>query len=179
MELRAENGRPSQTEGRSPREIRVYDHLDAIGIRYRRVDHPPVHTMEDCEAADAVLGATLCKNLVLCNRQETAFYLLLMPSDKPFKTKDLSAQIGSSRLSFASAERMEELLGVTPGCATVMGLLQDVQGKVKLLIDRDLCNVAEFGCHPCVNTASIAFATADLFETLLPSLHREPTIVTL
>ncbi len=179
MELRMEHGRPSDLEGRSPREIRVYDHLDSLGIAYRRVDHPPVHTMEDCEAADAVLGATLCKNLVLCNRQETAFYLLLMPSDKPFKTKDLSAQIGSARLSFASAERMEELLGVTPGCASVMGLLQDTAEAVQLLIDRDLCEAEMFGCHPCVNTVSVAFSTADLLERLLPSLHHTPIYVNL
>ncbi len=179
MELRLENGRPSNVEARLPREMRVYDHLDALGICYRRVDHPPVYTMEDCEAADAVLGTTLCKNLVLCNRQETAFYLLLMPSDKPFKTKDLSAQIGSARLSFASAERMEELLGVTPGCASVMGLLQDTAGAVQLLIDRDLCEAADFGCHPCVNTASIAFSTADLLKVLLPSLHHVPVYVNL
>jgi Ala-tRNA(Pro) deacylase len=179
MELRVENGRPADLAGRSPRETRVYDHLDAIGVAYRRVDHPPVHTMEDCAAADAVLGATLCKNLVLCNRQETAFYLLLMPSDKPFKTKDLSAQIGSARLSFASAERMETLLSVTPGCASVMGLLHDTACAVQLLIDRDLCAAAQFGCHPCVNTTSIAFSTADFLEKLLPSLGHTPIYVDL
>lgn len=179
MSIRVENGRPASAAGRSPREMRVYDVLDALGIAYRRADHPPVLTMEDCLAADEALGVTLCKNLVLCNRQETAFYLLLMPSDKPFRTKELSAQIGSARLSFASAERMESLLGVTPGCASVMGLMNDTAGAVTLLIDRDLCTAAEFGCHPCVNTASIAFSSEDLFLSLLPALKHTPTYVKL
>ncbi|MBE6757099.1 MAG: prolyl-tRNA synthetase associated domain-containing protein [Ruminococcaceae bacterium] len=179
MELRVENGRPSVTEGRSPREMRVYDFLDSLEVAYRRVDHPAVATMEDCVAPKAALGAPLCKNLVLCNRQETAFYLLLMPGEKPFRTKDLSAQIGSARLSFASPERMEELLGVTPGCASVMGLLHDTVGKVQLLIDRDLLEEATFGCHPCVTTASIAFPTDVLLRTVLPALKRNPRLVTL
>lgn len=179
MELRVENGRPSDAEGRPPREMRVYDFLDAIGVDWRRVDHPPVATMEDCIAPKAALGAPLCKNLVLCNRQETAFYLLLMPGEKPFRTKDLSGQIGSSRLSFASAERMEALLGVTPGCASVMGLLQDTENTVRLLIDRDLLQEPTFGCHPCVNTASLAFSTEEFLAKVLPALKHEPTYVEL
>ncbi len=179
MNLQVENGRPSDTEGRSPREMRVYDFLDSLGVDFRRVDHPAVATMEDCIAPKAALGAPLCKNLVLCNRQETAFYLLLMPGEKPFRTKDLSSQINSARLSFASAEKMEELLGVTPGCASVMGLLNDTAGKVQLLIDRDLMEEPTFGCHPCVTTASIAFPTEVLLRTVLPAMKRNPRLVTL
>jgi len=179
MNLQVENGRPSFAEGRSPREMRVYDFLDGLGVAYRRVDHAAVATMEDCVAPKAALGAPLCKNLVLCNRQETAFYLLLMPGEKPFRTKDLSVQINSARLSFASPERMEELLGVTPGCASVMGLLHDTAGRVQLLIDRDLLEEETFGCHPCVTTASIAFSTEVLLRTVLPALKHQARLVTL
>ena len=101
------NGRPTDTQGRLDKEIRVYDFLDSLGVTYQRIDHEAAMTMEACEEIDRTLKATICKNLLLCNRQETQFYLLMLPGDKVFKTKELSAQIGSSRLSFAKAEYME------------------------------------------------------------------------
>jgi len=122
---------------------------------------------------DKGLGVKMCKKLVLCNRQKTDYYLLLMPGDKVFKTKELSTQINSARLSFASGEVMEELLGVLPGSASVLGLLKDTNGNVQLLIDKDLLQEEYFGCHPCKNTSSIRFATKDLLEKILPSLQHE------
>ena len=148
------DGRPGNTEGRPDKEIRVYDFLDSLGIAYKRVDHEAAMTMEACEEIDRTLsegvekGVAICKNLFLCNRQATDFYLLLIPGDKPFKTKYLSAQIGSSRLSFAKPEYMEQYLDITPGSVSVMGLMNDKEKKVRLLIDEDVLLDEYFACHP-------------------------------
>lgn len=172
-------GRPESREGRLDKEMRVYDLLDSLGVEYERIDHEPAMTMEICEQIDASLGALICKNLFLCNRQQTDFYLLMMPADKPFKTKDLSAQIGSSRLSFATAEFMEEFLDITPGSVSVMGLMNDKDKRVRLLIDADVLKEEYVGCHPCINTSSLRLRTADLRDKIIPALAHEPTVVTL
>jgi len=163
------NGRPENTEGRLPREVRTYDFLDRAGIGYMRVDHPEnaAMTMEACKAIDDVLGIPMCKNLFLTNRQQTVFYLLLMPGEKPFKTKELSSQINSARLSFATPEHMLSLLDIEPGAVSLMGLMNDAEKKVNLLIDEDLMNAEYLGCHPCVNTASLRLKTADAFGPFL------------
>ena len=172
-------GRPNSAEGRLDKEMRVYDLLDDLGVDYERIDHEPAMTMEICEQIDASLGALICKNLFLCNRQQTDFYLLMMPAAKPFKTKDLSAQIGSSRLSFATAEFMEEFLDITPGSVSVMGLMNDKDKRVRLLIDADVLKEEYVGCHPCINTSSLRLRTEDLREKIIPALAHEPTVVTL
>lgn len=174
-----ETGRPAFCENRLPKEIRVYDFLADLGIEFSRVDHEHADTMEVCAEIEKVLGCGICKNLFLCNRQETAFYLLMMPADKPFKTKDLSAQIGSSRLSFGSAENMEKYLDITPGSVSVLGLMNDREGKVKLLIDEDLLQDEKIGCHPCINTSSLAINTADLLDKVIPALGHEMQTVKL
>lgn len=181
MELKLQNGRPENTDNRLDKEIRVYDFLDKLEIKYQRVDHEEAMTMEACEAIDRVLGddTTICKNLFLCNRQETNFYLLLMPGDKPFKTKDLSAQINSARLSFAKPEYMEKYLDITPGSVSVLGLMNDHEKKVQLLIDEDVLKDPYFGCHPCINTSSLKFTTNDFTEKIIPALEHEPIIVNL
>ena len=172
-------GRPENTEGRLEKEIAVYDFLDSLGIEYKRADHEALMTMEACEAVDQLLGAQICKNLFLCNRQETNFYLLLMPGDKPFKTKDLSAQINSARLSFAKPEYMEKYLDITPGSVSVMGLMNDHDKKVQLLIDEDVMKNSYFGCHPCINTSSLKFTTEDLKNKIIPELEHAPLMVNL
>ena len=174
-----EQGRPASTEGRLKKEIKAYDFLDSLGIEYERADHEPAMTMEECLLIDASLGAKTCKNLFLANRQQTAFYLLLIPGDKPFKTKDISNQIGSSRLSFGSHELMEELLDITPGSLTVLGLMNDLDRDVTLLIDEDVLSEEYFGCHPCINTSTVKFRTADLTEKVIPALKHRPTMVNL
>ena len=174
-----ECGRPQNFAERLPKEQRCYDLLDSLGILYDRVDHPAAMTMEDCAAVDQVLEAPTCKNLLLCNRQCTAFYLLLIPGDKIFKTKDLSAQIGSSRLSFASGEYMEQLLDITPGSLSILGLMNDKEDRVQLLIDEDVLKGEYIGCHPCINTSSLRLRTADLVEKLIPALGHPPRTVTL
>lgn len=179
MEL--QNGRPETTSGRLDKEIRVYDLLDKLGIAYQRIDHEATMTMEACEEVDRILGddTTICKNLFLCNRQETNFYLLLMPGDKPFKTKDLSAQINSARLSFAKPEYMEKYLDITPGSVSVLGLMNDSEKKVQLLIDEDVMKEPYFGCHPCINTSSLKFTTEDLTRKIIPALGHDPITVSL
>ena len=180
-EMELQKGRPENTDNRLDKEIRVYDFLDKLGIQYQRIDHEAAMTMEACEEIDRALGdnTTICKNLFLCNRQETDFYLLLMPGDKPFKTKDLSAQIHSSRLSFAKPEYMEKYLDITPGSVSVLGLMNDSEKKVQLLIDEDIMKEPYFGCHPCINTSSLKFTTEDLMQKIIPALEHTPVTVTL
>ena len=173
------NGRPTDTQGRLDKEIRVYDFLDSLGVSYQRIDHEAAMTMEACEEIDRTLEATICKNLLLCNRQETQFYLLMLPGDKVFKTKELSAQIGSSRLSFAKAEYMEQYLDITPGSLSVLGLMNDKDKMVRLLIDEDVLTGEYIGCHPCINTSSLKFRTEDLLNKILPAIHHNYTIVDL
>ena len=173
------HGRPETNEGRLSKEIRVYDLLDSLGISFERVDHAPAMTMEVCAAIDEVLEATICKNLLLCNRQGTAFYLLMLPGNKVFKTSVLSKQIGSSRLSFASAEAMEQFLDITPGSVSVMGLMNDHDNRVQLIMDKDVLAGEFIGCHPCINTSSLRFKTADLMEKILPAMGHEPIFVDL
>ena len=177
MELH--KGRPADITGRLEKEIRTYDLLDRLGVEYERIDHEPAMTMEDCKEVDQLLEAVICKNLFLCNRQKTAFYLLMIPDTKVFHTKDLSAQIGSARLSFAKPEYMEEFLDITPGSVSVMGLMNDIEHKVQLLIDEDILKKEYFGCHPCVNTSSLKFKTTDLMERIIPALEHTPKMVTL
>ena len=172
-------GRPADLTGRLEKERESYDLLDRLGIAYQRTDHEPTATMEVCKEIDEVLGLMICKNLFLCNRQKTKFYLLLMPGDKPFRTKELSAQIGSSRLSFGGPEDMERLLNVTPGSVSVLGLMYDREGQVQLLIDADVLEEPFFGCHPCINTSSLKLLTRELTEVLLPALGHEMTVVRL
>lgn len=171
MEL--QKGRPADTTGRLEKEIRTYDLLDRLGVEYDRVDHEAAMTMEVCQEIDAVLQAVICKNLFLCNRQETLFYLLMIPDTKVFHTKDLSAQIGSARLSFAKPEYMEQFLDITPGSVSVMGLMNDTEHRVKLLIDEDVLASEYVGCHPCINTSSIRFRTSDLVEKILPAMKHD------
>lgn len=170
-------GRPADT--RTPREERCYDLLDSLGVEYYRVDHEHADTIQDCELVENLLGAKICKNLFLTNRQQTDFYLLIMPGEKPFKTKLLSKQINTARLSFGTPEQMERYLDTLPGSASVLGLMNDRENRVQLLVDRNLLNEETFGCHPCQNTSSLRFRTAELFERILPAMHHEPTFVEL
>lgn len=165
--------------GRLEKEMQCYDLLEKYQIPFTGLDHPPAMTVDDCHNADTLLGIHICKNLFLCNRQKTKFYLLLMPGKKAFRTKQLSAQIQSARLSFASPEYMEQLLNLTPGSVTVMGLMFDPECKVQLLIDRDVLKEEYFGFHPCINTSSLRISTKDLMDKLVPALAHEPIFVDL
>lgn len=197
MTLTIYKGRPGNITGRQEREVRVYDLLDSIGVDYDRLDHAPAMTMEVCDAVNATFGrmtleefkaedsndrtkhAIICKNLFLCNRQKTKFYLLMIPGDKKFLTKNLSAQINSARLSFAGEEDMLKFLDVTPGSVSVLGLMNDHGHIVQLLIDSDVLQSEYVGCHPCINTSSLRMKTKDLMEKVIPALQHEPVIVNL
>ncbi len=172
-------GAPEDLALRLPRERRVYEFLDGLHMPYSRIDHDPAGTMELCAAIEGTLGAPICKNLLLCNRQCTAFYLLLMPGDKNFRTSELSKKIGSSRLSFGAPEYMERFLDTAPGSLSVLGLMNDREGAVRLLIDEDVLKGPYVGCHPCVNTSTLRLSTQDLVRTVLPALGHEPTYVSL
>ena len=157
--------------------MRTYDFLDGLGIRYQRTDHEPANNMEACNAIDAVLGVIICKNLFLCNRQKTNYYLLMMPGDKKFKTKELSKQINSARLSFAEPEDMLKYLDIEPGAVSIMGLMNDGGHQVRLLIDEDVLKGEEIGCHPCVCTSSLKLKTRDVLEKFLPATGHEYEVV--
>ncbi len=173
-------GRPANVSGRLPREIRTYDLLDQLGISYVRLDHTAAYTIEDCHGIDQKLGIEICKNLFLCNAQNTAFYLLMMLGTKKFRTAVLSKEIGSARLSFASSDYMEEYLDITPGSVSILGLMNDKDLHVRLLIDEDVINGHEYiGCHPCVNTSSLRIRTKDILEKFLPYIRHPYTVVTL
>lgn len=177
--LKLEKGRPVDCTGRLEKEIRTYDFLDKLNIEYERIDHEELNTMAACEEVDKLLGATICKNLFLCNSQKTNFYLLMMPGDKKFITKELSAQIGSARLSFASPEFMERFLDITPGSVSVMGLMNDNDKQVRLLVDEEVLRGEYIGCHPCINTASLKLKTEDLIHKIIPAMNHDITIVKL
>ena len=177
--LQLMEGRPADCSGRLEKEIRSYDLLDRLGVRYQRIDHEAAMTMEACVEIDKALDATICKNLLLCNRQKTDFYLLMIPGWKVFKTSELSKKIGSSRLSFAPSEYMEEFLDITPGSVSVLGLMNDKNNRVKLLIDADVLKGEFVGCHPCINTSSLRLRTVDLTEKVIPAMGHEPTVVVL
>ena len=177
--MHLEQGRPLHCDNRLDKEIRVYDFLDKLGIFYERVDHEAAMTMEACAEIDQVLQAAMCKNLLLCNRQCTDFYLLLLPGEKQFKTSVLSKQIGASRLSFASGDYMEAFLDITPGSLSVLGLMNDKEHRVQLLIDEDLLTAEYMGCHPCVNTASLRLKTEDLLHKIIPAMRHTPRFVCL
>jgi Ala-tRNA(Pro) deacylase len=165
------NGRPSSLSNRSQAEIRTYDFLDKLGISYTTVCHAPAATMEECQAIETELQAPICKNLFLCNRQQTQFYLLMLPGDKVFKTKYLSSQLGCARLSFADEAHMTAMLDIHPGAVSPMGLINETEGKVQLIIDQDLLTLSHIGCHPCVNTATLRLALPDLLNCFLPATN--------
>lgn len=173
------HGRLKDESGRLSKEIKTYDLLDRLGVAFDRIDHEPAMTMEACAEIDKAFGMSICKNLFLCNRQCTQFYILLIPDGKRFKTKDLSAQLGVARLSFGDSGHMERLLDITPGSLSVMGLMNDTENRVRLLIDEDVLKCELFGCHPCINTSSVRIKTSDLTGRVIPALLHEPVIVTL
>ena len=179
MEIVLQKGCPERVEDRLPKEQRCYEFLERLGIEFDRVDHAPAENMEICQSIETVLGAPICKNLFLCNRQQTQFHLLLMPGDKPFRTKEFSKKIETSRLSFATAEHMEQYLDIAPGSVSIFGLMNDTDNVVKLAVDKDLLQQEYFGCHPCINTSSVKLKTEDVFGPLLNALGHTMTVVEL
>ena len=164
---------------RNEAETAVYEFLEKEHIEYERLDHEAADTMDVCAQIEKRLGAPICKNLFLCNRQQTDFYLLMIPADKVFKTKYLSSQLGCARLSFATPGHMEEYLHIHPGAVSPMGLMNDTARRVRLIIDRDLMSLDYFGCHPCVNTSTVKMRLSDLLGKFLPATGHDYTVVEL
>ena len=180
MKMQLYQGRPADMTERQDKEKRVYELLDRLGIAYERVDHEAAETMEACEEIDKFLApAVICKNLFLCNTQKTKFYLLMIRGDKKFKTKEISSQIHSARLSFAPAEKMEEYLDILPGSVSVLGLMNDKEHQVQLLVDEDVLKAEYVGCHPCVNTSSLRLKTSDIYNTFLKDVSHDYITVVL
>ena len=173
------NGRPQDEENRLQKEIRVYDFLDSLGIEYLRVDHDEAGTIELCREIDIALGCEMCKNLFLCNRQKTNFYLLMMPGDKHFETKVFSKQLDIARVSFADGEFMEKFLDITPGSVSVLGLMNDKELNVKLVVDKDLLSSEYIGCHPCINTSSLRIKTKDVMDKIIPATNHDAVVIEL
>lgn len=172
--LQLEKGSPKDMTGRLEKEVKTYELLDELGIAFERVDHEPADTMEACAAIDEILApAVICKNLFLCNSQQTKFYLLMIREDKKFKTKEISHQINSPRLSFASPEYMVEFLNITPGSVSIMGLMNDTENRVQLLVDEDVLASEYVGCHPCINTSSMRMLTKDVFGKFLQAIQHD------
>ena len=173
------SGAPANLSERLPKEVRTYELLDSLQVPYSRLDHDETASIESCMEVEKLLGIHICKNLFLCNAQKTKFYMLMMPGNKKFKTKNLSKQINSARLSFAGDEFMEKFLDITPGSVSVLGLANDTENQVQLLIDADVLKDEYIGCHPCINTSSLKIKTADLLEKILPAVHHEYILVDL
>lgn len=171
-------GRPGNCNERLEKEVACYDLLDGLGIDYLRIDHPPLMTIAECHETDKLLGIETCKNLFLCNRQKTNFYMLAIHGQKSLQTKELAKQLGTARLSFANADFMLEFLNITPGSVSVLGLMNDVNHRVQLVIDQSAMG-EEFACHPCINTSSIKFPMSDLLEKILPKIDHTPIFVDL
>ena len=169
-------GRPA--ERRTPQEDAIYDRLEELSIPFDRVDHEHADTMEDCLLIESVLGGKICKNLFLCNRQGTEFYLLMMPGDKPFKTKYLSGQLGCARLSFADAEHMDRYLSTIPGSVSALELIFDRENRVKLVMDRDLLRDETISGHPGFSTSTLRLRREDLLRYVEAAGH-PPTYVDL
>jgi len=168
-------GRPQ--DKRIDKEERVYDLLDQLNIEYQRIDHEEANTMEVCLEIEKTLKSTICKNLFLVNSNKSQYYLLMLKGNKKFKTKVISKQINSSRLSFGSDEKMLEYLDITPGSVSLLGLMNDHDFKVQLLMDKDLLQDEYLGCHPCINTSSLRIKMKDVFDKIIPALHHEPIFV--
>lgn len=177
MEYILQEGRPANETGRLEKEIRTYDLLDKLEISYQRLDHEAVMTIDACVDVDKALGVEICKNLFLCNAKKTQFYLLMMPGEKKFVTKEFSHQLETTRVSFAKEEYLLEFLDITPGSVSVMGLMNDHENHVQLVIDKDVIRHDQIACHPCINTSSIVLSTKDLLEKYLPAIHHEPVYI--
>ena len=179
MQLEVQTGRPKDLAGREEKEIAVYDLLDKLGILYERVDHEAAHTMEACAPIEEALQAKVCKNLLLTNSKHSFYYLLMMPGDKTFVTKELSNAIGCGHLSFAEPSEMEKVLHCTPGSASVFGLMNDEEDLVELLVDRELLKEEYLCAHPCKNTSTLKVKTKDIFGKFLKATKHYKTEVSL
>lgn len=155
----------------------VYETLEKLSIPFVRVDTDEAITMEDCIAIAEKLETPVVKTLLLCNRQQTNFYLFVTTSDKPFSTKNFSRAMEISRVSFASAEQLESMLGTKVGSASVLSLLHDPEHRVQLVFDRQALEEKWYGCSDTTTTGYMKLPTADVLHTFLPFVGHVPTMI--
>jgi Ala-tRNA(Pro) deacylase len=162
---------------RLPKEERVYDLLEALGVPFVRIDHDAIATIDGCAEIEELLGIEICKNLFLRNSKGDEYYLLTLPGHKKLVTREIAKQIGSTRLSFGDESKLLEYLDITPGSVSLLGLMNDKNLKVRFLIDRDLLGYEYIGCHPCINTTSLKLRTDDILNKILPAVNHTPQFV--
>ena len=170
-------GVPKDIDSRQEKEKMCYDFLGKLDIDYEVVDHEEASDMDRCREIESVLGVKICKNIMLCNRQESRFFIFMMPGDKKYVTKEFSKKIGMSRLSFAKEKHLKEFLNVSSGSVSVLALLNDTDNKVELVIDRDVIQQDHIRCHPCVNTSTLKIKTEDFLNKIIPALKKEVMII--
>lgn len=164
---------------KNPTEKKVFALLDKLKIAYECVENDVVESMEECKEVDEALGTEIRKSIFLCNKKKTSFFLVVMPAEKSLDTATLSNKIGVPHLSFASAEHMEQHLGALPGSASVMGLINDEDDYVQLIIDKEVADCEWFGCNPGINTAHLKMKTSDLINKFLPKINHRAKIMAL
>ena len=147
-------------------ETKTYQELERLNIKYERVDNDTVEAMEECVEISKKLGAEIRKTIVVCNRQKTQFFLVILPANKRFDSKLFAAMMHTARVSFASP-------------ASVMGILNDPEGKVKVVIDKAVADAEWFACNPGANTSHLRFKTKQLINNFLPAEKHKPEIIML
>ena len=172
-------GRPQDCNGRDAAEIRVYDLLDRLQVPFVRIDHEAIFTMEGIREIETLLDAPVCKNLFLCNRQQTRFYLVMLPGNKNLQTRVLADQLGIPRPTFADEAHMKAFLDLYPGSVSVLGLMNDTENRVQLIVDRAVLQSPRLACHPCRNTSSISLPMTDFLQKILPAIHHDAILVDL
>ena len=135
--------------------------------------------MEECKEIDQALGTEIRKSIFLCNQKKTSFFLVVMPAEKQLDTGALEKKLGVSHLSFASGELMEKHLGTKPGSASIMGLINDEDEYVQLIMDKEVADEEWFGCNPGINTDHLKLKTQDLLKKFLPRIYHKAKIVEL
>ena len=155
----------------------VYQTLARLSIPFERVDTQEAVTMEDCVQIDAALGMKMVKTLFLCNRQQTDYYLFITCGDKPFRSKAFSAALGIARVSFAPAEKMESMLGVKIGAATIFSALLDKAGKLTIAVDKDVAAEQWYGCSDGTTTGYMKISTDLILHKFLPFAKHEARII--
>lgn len=165
------------TDERCALETKVYETLSKLSIPFELVDNDSVESMEECIEISEKLGAEIRKTIFLCNRKKTSFYMVILPANKSFNTKEHCKKMDVSRLSFASGDLMMQHLDVAPGTATIMSLINDPDEKVELFIDKEIANSEFFACNPGANTTHLKIKTKDLLNKLLPKIDHPATII--
>ncbi len=156
-------------------EGRILNCLNKLNIPYERYEHTPVHTIDECLGLPyAEADVTFCKNILLCNRQQTRFYLYVTVPKKPFRTADVSKLLGVSRLSFAPDDALPRLLKLYSGALTPLALWLNPDADVQLVLDREIRRPGRIAFHPAINTATVIFSQEDFFDRIVPALPGEP-----